>query len=133
MSTHPHRNYYQVLGIDRAADADTIKSAYRNLVRRYHPDLNPADRDAEIRLREINEAYAVLIDPDQRQAYESRIYPSAPDVEWQDAPMAASAPPSNGIHVGLDIGRCGISIHVNESGVRLDLQQLLRDLARDLE
>ncbi len=63
------RDYYEVLGVPRDADANTIKGAYRRLARQYHPDVNKAP-DAEERLKEINEAYEVLSDPDKRQSYD---------------------------------------------------------------
>lgn len=63
------RDFYDVLGIPRDADANAIKSAYRKLARQYHPDVNKAS-DAEERLKEINEAYEVLSDPEKRQMYD---------------------------------------------------------------
>lgn len=63
------RDYYEVLGVPRDADENTIKSAYRKLARQYHPDVNKAE-DAEERFKEINEAYEVLSDPDKRAAYD---------------------------------------------------------------
>jgi molecular chaperone DnaJ len=63
------RDYYEVLGVSRSASDDDIKSAFRNLARKYHPDVNDAD-DAEERFKEINEAYRVLSDDDKRAAYD---------------------------------------------------------------
>ncbi len=63
------RDYYEVLGVPRDADENTIKSAYRKLARQYHPDVNRAD-DAEDRFKEVNEAYEMLSDADKRQAYD---------------------------------------------------------------
>jgi DnaJ-class molecular chaperone len=64
------KDYYKVLGIDREASADTIKSAYRKLARKYHPDMNPGDKKAEERFKEINEANEVLGDPEKRKKYD---------------------------------------------------------------
>jgi len=61
------RDYYEVLGISRSASADEVKSAFRNLARQYHPDVNKAP-DAEEKFKEINEAYGVLSDADKRAA-----------------------------------------------------------------
>ena len=63
------RDYYEVLGVSRSASADDIKNAFRNLARKYHPDVNKAE-DAEEKFKEINEAYGVLSDPDKRAAYD---------------------------------------------------------------
>ena len=63
------RDYYEVLGVPRSASADDIKNAFRNLARKYHPDVNKAE-DAEEKFKEINEAYGVLSDPDKRAAYD---------------------------------------------------------------
>ena len=58
------RDYYEVLGIGKNATEAEIKSAYRKLAKKYHPDLNPGDKDAEEKFKEVNEANDVLSDPD---------------------------------------------------------------------
>ncbi len=65
------RDYYEVLGVDRGADAAAIKKAYRNLAMQYHPDRNPGDCEAAERMKEVNEAYAVLCDPRKRSLYDN--------------------------------------------------------------
>lgn len=70
MSTNGYRDYFKVLGVDRGADADTIKRAFRRLARQYHPDVNPGDASAEAKFKEVSEAYEVLSDPDKRRRYE---------------------------------------------------------------
>ncbi|MFM2080092.1 MAG: hypothetical protein RLZZ219_774 [Cyanobacteriota bacterium] len=70
MSVNGYRDYFKVLGVERGADADTIKRAFRKLARQYHPDVNPGDKTAESRFKEISEAYEVLSDPDKRRRYE---------------------------------------------------------------
>merc|ERR1711965_827855 len=57
-------------GVDRGADADAIKRAFRKLARQHHPDVNPGDKSAEARFKEVSEAYEVLSDPDKRRKYE---------------------------------------------------------------
>ena len=70
MSANGYRDYFKVLGVDRGADADAIKRAFRKLARQYHPDVNPGDEGAEAKFKEISEAYEVLSDPDKRRRYE---------------------------------------------------------------
>ena len=64
------RDYYEVLGVDKNADAAAIKKAYRTLGKKYHPDANPGDKEAEAKFKELSEAYAVLSDPDKRSKYD---------------------------------------------------------------
>jgi molecular chaperone DnaJ len=63
-------DFYQILGLDRKADDKAIKSSYRKLARKYHPDVNPGDKAAEAKFKEISNAYEVLSDPDKRKAYD---------------------------------------------------------------
>ncbi len=65
-----YKDYYKVLGVPENADAKTIKSAFRRLARKYHPDAHPSDPSAEERFKEINEAYEVLSDPKKRAKYD---------------------------------------------------------------
>lgn len=63
------RDYYEVLGVDCGADDATLK-AYRKLTKKYHPDMNPGDKEAEAKFKEATEAYGVLSDPDKRRQYD---------------------------------------------------------------
>lgn len=64
-------DYYKVLGLEKGASADDIKKAFRKLAVKYHPDRNPNDKAAEDKFKEINEAYAVLSDPEKKQQYDT--------------------------------------------------------------
>lgn len=64
------RDYYEVLGVDKNADDAVIKKAYRVLAKKYHPDMNPGDKEAEQKFKEASEAYAVLSDPEKRRQYD---------------------------------------------------------------
>lgn len=70
MPTLQFRDYYQTLGVGREADASAVRAAYRQLARKHHPDVNPGDKAAEERFKEINEAYEVLSDADKRKMYD---------------------------------------------------------------
>ena len=64
------RDYYEVLGVDKNADDAALKKAYRALAKKYHPDMNPGDKEAEKKFMEASEAYAVLSDPEKRRQYD---------------------------------------------------------------
>ena len=64
------RDYYEVLGVDKNADEAALKKAYRQLAKKYHPDMHPGDKEAEAKFKEASEAYAVLSDPEKRSRYD---------------------------------------------------------------
>ena len=64
------RDYYEVLGVDKNADEAAIKKAYRALAKKYHPDMNPGDAEAEKKFKEASEAYAILSDPEKKRQYD---------------------------------------------------------------
>ncbi len=70
MAVGGYRDYFKVLGVERKASLNEIKNAFRRLARKFHPDVNPEDQDAEERFKEINEAYEVLSDPHKKRKYE---------------------------------------------------------------
>ena len=88
------RDYYEVLGVKRDAADDQIRQAYRKLARKYHPDLNPKDKSAEEKFKEINEANEVLSDPEKRKRYDQL------GSNWKDG--AEFTPPPGWGRVNVD-------------------------------
>lgn len=70
MAASDFKDYYTILGVNKSASADDIKKAFRKLARQYHPDMNPGNKSAEAKFKEVNEAYEVLSDPDKRKKYD---------------------------------------------------------------
>src|SRR5438045_4707826 len=79
------RDYYQVLGVARTATDKEIRNAYRKLARKFHPDLNPNDKAAESKFKEVSEAYEVLSDADKRKKYDRYGH------QWQQVEAAEEA------------------------------------------
>src|SRR5436190_4699205 len=65
-----YKDYYKILGVGRQADKSEIQKAFRRLARQHHPDVNPGNKEAEDKFKEINEAYEVLSDPEKREQYD---------------------------------------------------------------
>jgi curved DNA-binding protein len=91
-----YKDYYQTLGVSKTASEKEIKQAYRRLARKHHPDVNPGDRGAEVRFKEINEAYAVLSDSEKRRKYDQL------GANWQQYERVAQAPGGGGFPPGFE-------------------------------
>ncbi len=87
------KDYYTVLGVSKTATPEEIKRTYRKLARKYHPDLNPGDKDAEAKFKNLNEANEVLSDPEKRQKYDQF------GQHWNQ-PGYTEAPPPRGNNTG---------------------------------
>jgi curved DNA-binding protein len=100
------KDYYTILGINKSADADEIKRAFRQLARKYHPDVNPGDKSAEGKFKEVSEAYEVLSDTEKRQKYDQF------GQYWNQANTSRSTSRSGGAGAGMgfddfEFGRYG--------------------------
>lgn len=92
MATTDFKDYYAILGVTKTATPEEIKQAFRKLARKYHPDVNPNNKQAEARFKEVNEAYEVLSDPDKRKKYDQF------GQYWKQA--SEGFPGSAGVNVG---------------------------------
>jgi curved DNA-binding protein len=120
------KDYYATLGLAKTATDKEIKQAYRKLARKHHPDVNPGDKSAETRFKEINEAYEVLGDPDKRRKYDElganwRMYEQA---QQQGQPWGAGSPFGG----GGEEGAWTINMGGGPGGYRTMTEEEMRDL-----
>jgi curved DNA-binding protein len=90
MAKTDFKDYYAVLGLNKTTNAEELKKAYRRLARKYHPDMNPGNKEAEARFKEVSEAYEVLSDPEKRKKYDQF------GQYWKQAGTAPGGWPSGG-------------------------------------
>src|SRR6516162_1674588 len=101
-------DYYKILGVDKNASAEEIKKAYRKLARKYHPDLNPNDKEANRKFQQINEANEVLSDPEKRKKYDQY------GAQWKEAEQYEKARQAAGQEHGGGWSTQDFGDHINE-------------------
>lgn len=101
MAATGFKDYYAVLGVSRTAGTDDIKQSFRKLARKYHPDVNPGDKTAEAKFKEVSEAYEVLSDPEKRKKYDQF------GQYWQQAERAGAGYGTPGDVGGFDFSNYG--------------------------
>jgi curved DNA-binding protein len=98
MAATDFKDYYAILGLNKTASADEIKKTFRRLARKYHPDMNPGDKQAEAHFKEVSEAYEVLSDPEKRQKYDQF------GQYWKQAGQGWPSGAGGAGGVGVDVG-----------------------------
>ena len=144
-----YKDYYRILGVERSANEEAIKKAYRKLARKYHPDVSK-EKDAEEKFKEVSEAYEVLKDADKRKAYDTMGFYQPgqefrPPPDWEQQFRGGGAQDMEDLDLfellsGLGIGRGGFRARGGGAGLRMPGQDYevtahlnVEDVARGTE
>src|SRR6188474_1137047 len=120
------KDYYQILGVKKDAKADEIKKAYRKSARKFHPDVNPNDKSAEEKFKEVQEAYDVLSDDKKRKVFDRFGYYA--DNLDADSPFGAGAASSSGGAGGFDFSGFDFSSSQGAGGSGSSFRDIFSDL-----
>ena len=121
------KDYYATLGVAKSASEKEIKQAYRKLARKHHPDVNPNDKSAEARFKEINEAYEVLGDPDKRKKYDEL------GANWRAYEQAGAGAPGGGAPGGWNVPFGGGAGSGGGGGFRTMTEDEMREMFGDAD
>jgi curved DNA-binding protein len=121
------KDYYATLGVAKTASEKEIKQAYRKLARKHHPDVNPGDKSAEAKFKDINEAYEVLGDPDKRKKYDEL------GANWRMYEQAGAGGPGGGPQPGWNVNFGGGAGSGGGGGFRTMTEEEMREMFGDAD
>ena len=122
------RDYYEVLGVGRNADAKEIKKAYRKLAKKYHPDMNPGDKAAEQKFKEVTEAYNVLSDTEKKKLYDQYGFAAFEEGFGAGGQNAGGQGGFSGFHGGFGGNNGGFHEYHFEGGNMDDMGDIFGDI-----
>lgn len=128
------RDYYEILGVARGASQDDVKKAFRGLAKKWHPDVNPSNKDAEDKFKEINEAFQVLGDEKKRQQYDKFGHSAFRPEDFRNADFSSFSDMFREMGFGDIFGNFGFRQHQQEGvDLRYDIEIMLEDVFSGIE